>query len=182
MWVSAIGQIDDVRDAVTLEPKAAGDVVFLLGSTADETGGSEYLRYLGERDGRDAGPAEPRPYVGNKAPRLDTQATLPLYRALEAAIADGRVRSAATAARGGWALALARCVIASGLGLQVDLGIEAEATGLAPDTFLFTGLSCRRVGSVTAEARLRVRGADGVWVDLDLPRLAAAFKETLADE
>ena len=55
LLVSALGRIDDVRDAITLEPKAAGDVVYVLGTTRDETGGSEYFRYLGARDGVAAG-------------------------------------------------------------------------------------------------------------------------------
>ena len=38
LLVSAIGQIDDVRRAITLEPVAVDDVVFLLGVTRDETG------------------------------------------------------------------------------------------------------------------------------------------------
>ena len=69
LLVSAIGQIDDVRGAITLEPRAAGDVVFLLGVTRDETGASEYFRWLGELHGRSAPLGSPRPYVGNKVPR-----------------------------------------------------------------------------------------------------------------
>ncbi|HKQ60090.1 MAG TPA: phosphoribosylformylglycinamidine synthase subunit PurS, partial [Candidatus Polarisedimenticolaceae bacterium] len=75
LLVSALGQIDDVRRAVTLDPKAPDELVFLLGSTRDETGGSEYGRYRG--------------YVGNRVPLLDPQRTLPLYRALEAATRAG---------------------------------------------------------------------------------------------
>jgi phosphoribosylformylglycinamidine synthase len=121
LLVSAIGRVDDVRDAITLDPKAAGDVVFLLGETRDETGGSEYLRYLGERAGASAILGAPRPYVGNKVPRLDTAATLPLYRALESAIRGDLVRSVAVPAMGGWGLTFARAAIAGDCGLDLDL-------------------------------------------------------------
>ena len=106
LLISALGQIDDVRRAITLEPRAAGDAVFLLGVTRDETGASEYFRWLGERDGRRARLGSPRPYVGNQVPRLELEATLPLYRRLATAIQQGWVRSAATPAKGGLALAL----------------------------------------------------------------------------
>src|SRR4029077_3715615 len=51
LLVSAIGQIDDVADALALDAELERDVVFLLGLTRDETGGSEYFRLRGERDG-----------------------------------------------------------------------------------------------------------------------------------
>jgi len=201
LLVSAIGQIDDVELALTLEPQAADDVVFILGETLDETGGSEYFRYLGQRHGKTAQPDAPLPYVGNTVPRLDTAVTLPLYRALEAVIGDGLVRSAATATRGGWGSTVARTVMAGHLGL--DLEIDG-ASRLPPDRFLFSesngrflittrpedaerfeerfaGLPCRRIGRVTADARLFVRSGDDALLDLPLANLTAAFKETLAD-
>jgi phosphoribosylformylglycinamidine synthase len=205
LLVSAIGQIDDVRAAITLEPQAAGDVVFLLGATRDETGASEYFRWLGERDGREASFGEPRPYVGNKVPRLDVEATRPLYRRLAAATTNGWVRSAAAPAKGGWALAFARTAIAGATGLDLDVGGCDDLMGLAPDVALFSespgrllitvapgdadrlerhfaGLACRRVGRVIEEPRLHVRAGGRDWLDVDVADLASAFKETLADE
>ncbi len=204
LLVSAIGRIDDVREAVTLDPKGEGDVVFLLGTTRDETGGSEYFRWLGDRAGAEAPLGSPRPWVGNKVPRIDTAATVPLYRALEREIRSGRVRSAATPARGGLAPALARCAMAARLGLDLDLDACPDLAALAADVALFAesggrfvvtthpddaeafaaafaGLPCRRVGRVTAEPRLRVALGGRVVLDLDVARMVAAFKETLAD-
>jgi phosphoribosylformylglycinamidine synthase len=204
LLVSAIGQIDDVRRAITLEPREAGDIVFLLGVTRDETGASEYFRWLGERDGRSAPLGSPRPYVGNKVPRLDVEATLPLYRRLATATGNGWVRSATAPAKGGWAIAFARTVMAGEAGLDLDLGACDDLAGLTPDVALFSeslgrflvtvapddaerferhfeGLPCRRVGTVTREASLRVHVEDREWLDAGLADLKSAFKETLAD-
>ncbi len=202
LLVSALGQIDDVREAVTLDLKSPGDVVFLLGETRDETGGSEYFRYLGARDCARAEPGAPQPYVGNKVPRLHAGRTVPLYRALGQAIRDGLLRSAATPAKGGWALAFARSVMAGELGMELDL---TDCTGDLPDdVFLFSesngrflvttspdhadrfekrlaGFGCRRVGRVTAEPELRVRGHGRDWLGVCVAELKRAFKETLAD-
>lgn len=80
LLVSAIGQIDDVRRAVTLDFKQAGEMIFVLGETGAHTGGSEYFRYLGERAGMTAADGGPAPYVGNRAPTLDTERLFKLYR------------------------------------------------------------------------------------------------------
>ncbi len=204
LLVSAIGQIGDVRNALTLEPLEAGEIVFVLGATADETGGSEYFRFLGERDRIAAEPGGPQAYVGNKVPRLDVASTLPLYRALHGAIDAGLVRAAATPARGGLAVAAARMAMAGDLGLELDLG-DHPSTRLAPDTLLFSescgrflvtvqpedadrfqgffsGLPCRRVGCVTQETRLKLGARGAGWIDLPVDALRTSFKETLADD
>jgi phosphoribosylformylglycinamidine synthase len=198
LLVSALGQIDDVRQAITLEPKSAGDRIFLIGTTRDETGGSEYFRYLGDLAGEEGGIGSPRPYVGNKVPRLDPSETLPLYMAMRSAVRQGLVRSASAPAKGGLSITYAKCVIASGLGLEVDLAgmppevaLFSESNGrlvvtTSPEdaarfTRLFRGLPCSMVGEVTPEPRLRIRAGDEVVVDLDVASLETAFKETLAN-
>jgi len=205
LLVSAMGQIDDVRSAVTLEPQQAGDVVFLVGTTRDECGGSEYFRYIGERDGADCPLGQPRPFVGRNVPEVDTAETLPLYRAIGQAQREGIVQSATTPAKGGLGPALARSVMAAGLGLDLDLGSCPDIADLRPDTALFSesngrflvtsrpedadrfeklfdGLACRRIGTVVEQARLRVRSGKSAWLDLGVDELKPAFKERLADE
>jgi phosphoribosylformylglycinamidine synthase len=203
LLVSAIGQIDDVEDALTLDAKLEGDVVYLLGVTRDETGGSEYFRLRGESDGAGRAPGGPAPYVGNRVPRVDAAETLPVYRALEAAIRRRLVRSAATPAKGGLALALARCAMAGELGLELDLDLAPDLATLPPDVALFSesngrfvvtvapqdaaafselfaGLPCHRIGVVTSSAVLRLTLARKLRVELPMTAMKAAYKETLA--
>jgi phosphoribosylformylglycinamidine synthase len=202
LLVSAIGQIDDVSRAVTLDTKLAGDEVFLLGTTRDETGGSEYFRLRGEIDGVRAATGLPQPYVGSRVPVVDEHETRPLYRALEAATRRGLVRSAATPAKGGLALALARSAMAGELGLDVDLDAAHDLAELPPDVALFSesngrfvvtvaakdareleavfaGLPCRRLGSVTEEPQLRVRIGGRLRVDVTVASMKRPYKETL---
>jgi hypothetical protein len=49
LLVSAMGQIDDVGQALDLTPVAAGDLVFVLGETGRHLGGSEFERMAGLR-------------------------------------------------------------------------------------------------------------------------------------
>jgi phosphoribosylformylglycinamidine synthase len=203
LLISALGQIDDVGDAVTLDAKFAGDVVYLLGTTRNETGGSEYFRFRGERDGMSPAPGGPAPYVGNRVPLVDASETLPLYRALETAMRRRLVRSAATPAKGGLALSLARCAMAGELGLELDLDLAPDLAGLSPDvalfaesngrfivtvspkdssTFeaLFDALACCRVGTVVAARSLRLTLGGTLRVDCPVAAMKAAYKETLA--
>lgn len=204
LLVSAIGQIDDVRRSRTLEPKARGDLVYLIGKTDDELGGSEFYRYLGECDGLSPAVSEPQPYVGNRPPTVDPERLLQLYRAFEKASDEGLLRSAGTPSLGGWGPLFARCVIACGLGLDLDLGEACRHAELSPERFLFSesngrflvtvragdrdrfetcfdGLPLTRVGTIDAQPRLKIVFEDRSFA-WDTAVLCRAFKETLADD
>lgn len=204
LLVSAIGQIDDATGALTCDVKTAGDLVYLLGTTRCETGGSEYFRLRGERAGARADLGDPTPYVGNSVPRVDAAETLPLYRALAAAIGKRLVRSAATPAKGGLALALARSAMAGELGLELNLDLASDLAALPPDVALFSEsngrfvvtvarddgaafeshfekLACRRVGTVTSGTSLRAYLGGTLRLDLPIAAMKAAYKAALAD-
>jgi phosphoribosylformylglycinamidine synthase len=204
LLVSAIGRIDDVRNAVTLEPRAESDVLYVLGDTRDECGGSEYYRFLGDRSGIPATPGRPRAFVGSRAPRIDTAACRALYGAVDRAQRLGLIESATTPAKGGLALALARSAMSSELGLDVDLTVYAERAGVRLDVLLFSesggrfvvtvraeaadrfealfeGLPCTRAGRVTDHPGLRIDLGSGTEVVLDRETMLESFKRRLAD-
>jgi len=204
LLVSAIGQIADVRRARTLEPKAQGDLVYLIGNTTDELGGSEFYRYLGDCDGLEPAPSQPQSYVGNHPPTVDPDRLLPLYRAFEKASDEGLLRSAGTPSLGGWGPLFARCVIACGLGFDLDLGAACRRAELSPERFLFSesngrflvtvrgtdrdrfetcfdGLPLAHVGTVGTQPRLKIAFDDRSFA-WDAAGLSRAFKETLVDD
>jgi phosphoribosylformylglycinamidine synthase len=195
LLLSAIGQIDDVAGAVTLDPKTPGEVVYLLGQTADELGGSEYYRHLGSVRGQRAALGAAAPYVGNAVPQLDLPAARLLYRAFALTTGAGLVRSAATPALGGVALCLARMAMAAELGLDVELPDDALTHASAlfsesnarfivtvapPDTAAFetlvAGRHLRRLGVVTKTPKLVVRRGGRVLIDRDVAALKRSYK------
>lgn len=103
---TAASVIPDVVRCVSMEPKRAGDRVYILGVTRDELGGSEYYEMLG--------------HLGLHVPRIDPQRVFPMYRSLAGAIGEGIVASAHGVYRGGLAVHLALMVVGSGLGLEID--------------------------------------------------------------
>ena len=72
---TVIGKIADVEKTITMDAKAAGDHVYVLGATRDELGASEYFRLLG--------------VTGNAVPKVDAASALALYHRLADAIEAG---------------------------------------------------------------------------------------------
>jgi phosphoribosylformylglycinamidine synthase len=107
LLVSVMGQMDDVRRALDLVPVAAGDLLYVLGETRGELGGSELARARG--------------LVLDGVPSTDLGRNAARYRAFARARDAGLVRSAHVAGRGGLAVALAHLTIAGELGVQVAL-------------------------------------------------------------
>ena len=220
LLVSAIGQIDDVEQALTLDFKQAGDSIYVMGETGEHTGGSEYFRWLtgvtgrigvGEglvpsrgSDGTSQPDAQAPSAIGNNPPTVDAPAFLNLYQAVAQATAEGLIRSAATPTKGGLAVALARCVLAGGLGADIDLDAVPGALDLAPDVVLFsesngrfvvsvaeadrerfeklmTNLPHARVGSVTAGASLTIAHSDEPVLQQPIEDLRSAFHSRRSD-
>jgi phosphoribosylformylglycinamidine synthase len=193
---STIGKIEDVRRAVTMHFKCAGDPIYVVGLTKEELGGSEYYRMLAREQGTPSS-------CGGNVPKLDIAGALALYRAMSTAISNGLLRSSHTPTLGGLAVAFALAAIGGDLGAEIDLtGLPCEGA-LEDDARLFSESNSRfvvtcapeneeafaalfgalphaRIGTVTAEKRLKVRGEAGrSLIDLDIEALRRAFKETL---
>ncbi|MBW2039223.1 MAG: phosphoribosylformylglycinamidine synthase subunit PurL [Deltaproteobacteria bacterium] len=118
---SVLGKMEDVRKAVTMDAKAPGDLVYVLGMTYDELGGSEYFALNG--------------YIGNQVPRVRAHEAKELYHKLHAAIMEGAVASCHDCSDGGLGVTLAESAFAGGCGMEVDLR-KVPATGIERDDYL----------------------------------------------
>ena len=166
---SVIGKIDDVRQATTMDAKRAGDLVYLLGRTEDELGGSEYYALHGE--------------LGANVPKVDAQSAMNRYRTVNAAQKQGLIASCHDLSDGGLAVAVAETAFAGGFGIVLSLAKLDAPQGLSDATLLFsesasrllvtvrpehqaafeslfTGQSCRCIGEVTAFNELRITGSN----------------------
>jgi phosphoribosylformylglycinamidine synthase len=141
--------------------------------------------------------------VGGNVPRVDTERALETYRGMNRATEQGLLRSSHTPTLGGIAVGLAFCTLAGDLGADVDLAALPAAGSLSDDARLFSesnsrflvscppdresdvrgsleGVPVGRIGTVTAERRLLIRGGRGrTLVNLPLDPMRKAFKETL---
>ena len=49
LLISSLGVLNDLTLAVSIDPKFPGDLIYILGETRDELGGSEYFAYQSEK-------------------------------------------------------------------------------------------------------------------------------------
>lgn len=135
LLISSIGVIDDVKKSVSMAPKAAGDLVYLLGATKDELGGSEYYDHLG--------------HLGSNVPETDGHQNLRLYKLLGRATRDRLIASAYAVGLGGLGVALAKKAIAGRTGLDITL----PSSGLSKAAMLFSESTGRVVVTVAPQNR-----------------------------
>lgn len=131
--VGMVGLVHDTDHITTQGFKAEGDVVFLLGDTKAELGGSEFQSVV-------HGLVEGRP------PQLDLAVEKKLLGAVLEAIQGGLVRSAHDLSDGGLGVALAESCISGNLGAKVELASE-----LRTDVFLFSESQSRILLSAAPE-------------------------------
>jgi phosphoribosylformylglycinamidine synthase len=138
--LGVVGILEDATRVLTSWFKEEGDVVYLLGDTHQDLGGSELLKVV-------HGTAAGRP------PRLDLQAEKRLQALVLEAAGAGWLRSAHDCSDGGLAVALAECGFRGevpGLGGRFDL-----PGTLRPDMLLFSESASRMIVTTREEAHLR---------------------------
>ncbi|MBA8770418.1 phosphoribosylformylglycinamidine synthase [Wolbachia pipientis] len=109
LLISAIGVIENIENAVSLDVKMPGDLIYVLGETLDELGRSEYQLYSG--------------IDNNNVPKVDAKSARKLYERYNQAIKDGIIASAIAPNLGGLVIALAKSLIAGDLGAEIDLSL-----------------------------------------------------------
>jgi phosphoribosylformylglycinamidine synthase subunit PurSL len=132
--ISALGKMDDVRKAVTMDAKRPGDLVYLLGETFEELGGSEYYAARGG--------------IGNRAPKVNAEKARTLYRRIYQAIHQGMLRSCHDCSDGGLGVALAEVAFAGGFGMEIDLRKVPQSGIRREDFLLFSESQSRLVVTV----------------------------------
>ena len=107
LLISAISVMEDTDCAVSMDFKQAGDLVYIVGSTQNELGGSEYFSSRG--------------FIGNSVPRVSPRLAKELMDSLSAATGKGLVRACHDCSDGGIGVAIAEMAFAGGLGASINL-------------------------------------------------------------
>lgn len=121
LLISSIGVLDDVTKAVSLDPKIPGDLVYVLGDTFEEMGGSEYFSMLEDEFRSNLLELEISDQLLNSVPKVDTVKAKKLYRLFREATEKRLIASALSPAIGGLGATLAKKAIAGRLGMDLDL-------------------------------------------------------------
>lgn len=126
--------VEDVKACVTMDAKVPGDLVYVLGETKSELGGSEYYQLMGN--------------VGLHVPKVDATQLWPLYLAMSRAIRQGLVSSAHAVAKGGLAVHLATVAMAGELGMEIHAEKVPCPQGLSFTKLLYSETAGRFVVTV----------------------------------
>ena len=146
LLISAIGIMPDVTKAVSMDLKAPGHALYLVGVTKAELGGSAYWALQGA--------------LGADVPKTDPARGRAIFEALSHATAAGLVRACHDCSEGGMALALAEMAFAGGVGVRVNLSaVPTEGTLDRDDTIAFSESTSRLLIEVAQESRAALERA-----------------------
>ncbi len=101
LLITAVGIVSDIRSAVSMDLKAPGNLLYIVGKTYPELGGSEYYKLKG--------------YLGKSVPKVRATKARKTFKALTKAIEKGLVKSCHDLSEGGLAVAASEMALASSL-------------------------------------------------------------------
>lgn len=188
LLISAMGQVADVAQCVTMDLKEAENPIYLVGTTQRELGGSLLFSVLG--------------LSGGQVPQVAIRSAKLTFEKIHSAITSGLVRACHDLSEGGLAVALSEMAFAGQLGVVVDVTASAQASNLNASELLFSESNSRflvevaadrekqwqelmgdakvtRLGQVCAEPNVTIRLAENVLVDLPWSQLFNAWHQPL---
>jgi phosphoribosylformylglycinamidine synthase len=139
--IGMIGLIDDIAYITTQRFKNVGDLIFLVGSSREDLGASEYVKTIHGK-------------ITGDAPYLNLDEEKRIQQFILAAIRAGLVNSAHDVSDGGLAVCLAECCITNPdalFGCTVNFPQDGR-----PDAIWFGEAQSRAVLSVPPEKRARL--------------------------
>jgi phosphoribosylformylglycinamidine synthase len=134
--------MDDVARRTPSGWSTAGQVIYLLGTTADEFGGSAWTQVAHD-------------HLGGLPPRVDLDVERRLGEILVNASRQGLVESAHDLSEGGLAVALAEASLRNGVGARIWLDEVCGRDGVDAFTLLFSESAGRAIVAVPAAEQVR---------------------------
>jgi len=107
LLITAIGVTPDIRKTVSMELKQPGNLLYLVGKTYPELGGSHYYQLKG--------------FIGKTVPKVRLEQAKKTMDLMTKAIDSGHLRSCHDLSEGGLAVASAEMAFSSGYGIELDL-------------------------------------------------------------
>jgi phosphoribosylformylglycinamidine synthase II len=201
LLISALGQVADVRQCVTMDLKQPGNMIYLVGLTRDELAGSHLEMIHGPG-------CLTRDDCGSEVPRVNGKLAKQTFAAVHQAIQSGLVRACHDLSEGGLAVALAEMAFAGNHGARVRL-LEVptdipptERTEYFESILLYSesntrflvevppakqlafeevmqGIPHAHIGEVTETGCLQIAGSTGLLIDANLADLKEAWQKPL---
>ncbi len=189
LLISAMGQIEDVSRCVTMDLKQPGNLLYLVGETRDELGGSHFNLVNDLQRG--------------KVPTVDPEQACQTFAAMHRATKSGLLRACHDLSEGGLAVAAAEMAFAGGFGLRIDLDRVAYSSdsvhavvllfGESNTRFLceialertaeferaLGGVPIAKIAEVTTDQRLVISAGGKDLINSDIAELKRAWQGSL---
>ena len=190
LLISAMAVMDDVNKAVSMDCKKAGNLIYLIGNTYKELGGSHYYAVHGS--------------IGSSVPKVNPQKGKQLMNALSKATKEGIVKACHDLSEGGIGVAAAEMAFAGSLGMTLNLKNVPLGEPIDRDDFvlfsesntrflsevapqdkaafekIMSGTDFAEIGKVTASKKLIVNGLKGKsMLEADIAELKEAWQKPL---
>ena len=177
---SMVAKLDDVRVCTTSDFKREGDLIFVVGATYDELGGSEFYRLFG--------------LIGNTVPVVRKEDAKRIYERLGMAHEQGLIQSCHDLSDGGLAVGLVESAMGGDLGFEVSfpddtLPIHVQLFSESHSRFVVSiaeearegfetimGSDCQFLGTVRNDAQVVFRSGSTQLIDRQLQDLLAAWQ------
>ncbi len=182
---TAIGFIDNIFDTMTMDAKSPGDKVYVIGSTTEALGGSEWATLMNIK--------------GGSVPTVIPNIAINNYQKIHQLIKLKLINSCHDCSDGGLAVALAETAFAGGLGMNLDiriLGLEEDIVALFSETpsrivvtvppekekdFLEIMKDCDvfYLGEVSESPKFTIHGTKDICINSNINTLKEAWQKTL---
>ena len=180
---SMVAKIKDIRKTLTAEFKQAGDLIYLIGKTYDELGGSDFYKLFNE--------------IGANVPVVRKEDAKRIYYKMMEANTRSLLVSAHDLSDGGLAVALAESAFGSELGVSIELpnnglSINANLFSESHSRFIVSvnpddkdkfeqlfGNDAELIGKVNESYKVQISKAGKVLIDLDNDVLLNAWRSGL---
>jgi len=140
LLISAVSVMEDINRAVSMDFKKAGNLVYIVGTTQNEMGGSEYFKMHG--------------FIGNSVPGVNPRLGKELMDRLSMATKKGLVSACHDCSDGGIGVAMAEMAFAGGLGAKIYLESVPLGEPVDRDDFiLFSESNSRFLVEVASERK-----------------------------
>jgi len=140
LLITAIGIIPDVRKTVSVDVKKPGNLIYLVGQTYPELGGSEHYKLKG--------------YVGKTVPKVRIEQARKTMNSITNAIDSGYVKSCHDLSEGGLAVAAAEMALSGDYGIELNLKNVPKSNDLRRnDHVLFSESNSRFLVEVAEKNR-----------------------------
>lgn len=136
LMISSTSVIQDVRNTTTIDFKQEGDLIYVVGETKDELGGSELYNYFNE--------------IGKHAPKVNSEKARKLYQKIYELNQKNILNSCYSIANGGIIIGLAKKAISGKLGAEINLNNfnEIKNNILSKEKLLYSETQSRFIVSI----------------------------------